>query len=149
MNTSSFRGTVMSSSNQPDNCSDSLFTLKDPSKLENLSQSDVATEYWYGGRVYYDYKKGTYKEKYNKIDLTDANKALADDFTRMVWRSTSNVSFGIKGRYVYARYCSQKGNTGDKDNYIANVKKDCIKNGVDVCFEKAALDAHNEKRAKH
>ena len=67
----------------------------------------------------------------------------------MVWKRTTTVAFGIKGRWVYARYCSVAGNTGLPASYIENVKQDCVKDAVDVCFQAAALKAHNEKRARH
>lgn len=76
-------------------------------------------------------------------------KVEADAFTRMVWKSTTRVAFGIKGRWVYARYCSNAGNTGGASNYRAEVEEDCLKDDIDVCFQRAALRAHNEKRARH
>jgi hypothetical protein len=67
----------------------------------------------------------------------------------MVWKSTTKVAFAIKDRYVYARYCSTKGNTGNTIKYKENVIEDCLKDDVDVCFQRNALEFHNEKRAKH
>jgi len=52
----------------------------------------------------------------------------------MVWKSTTKVAFAIKDRYVYARYCSTKGNEGDSTKYKENVIEDCLKDDVDVCF---------------
>lgn len=60
------------------------------------------------------------------------------------------MSFGIKGRWVYARYCDKGGEiVPDKAKNKANLAQDCIQDGVDVCFQKAALQAHNEYRARH
>jgi len=78
-----------------------------------------------------------------------SQKTLADAFTRMVWKGTTKAAFAIKGRWVYARYCSVEGNTGTTAAFITNVKQDCVKDDVDVCFQRAAIKAHNEKRARH
>jgi hypothetical protein len=59
---------------------------------------------------------------------------LVDSFTRMVWRDTTTVAFGIKDRWVVARYCKVKGNVDGVTGYKANIKQDCIKDEVDVCF---------------
>lgn len=67
----------------------------------------------------------------------------------MVWKSTTTVAFGIRDRWVWVRYCKVKGNTGAEKEYKANVKQDCIKDQIDVCFQRAALKAHNEKRTRH
>jgi hypothetical protein len=48
-----------------------------------------------------------------------------------------------------AWYCTVKGNTGGAAGYKKNVKKDCVKDGVDLCYVEMALKAHNEKRARH
>jgi hypothetical protein len=52
----------------------------------------------------------------------------------MVWKSTTTVAFGIRDRWVWVRYCKVKGNTGAEKEYKANVKQDCIKDQIDVCF---------------
>jgi hypothetical protein len=67
----------------------------------------------------------------------------------MVWAETTKVAFGIRGRWVYAWYCEKEGNQGDEEDYKKNVKKDCVKDGVDTCYLELALQAHNEKRARH
>ena len=79
----------------------------------------------------------------------ELEKVLSDSFTRMVWKRTLKVSFGIKGRWVYARYCTAEGNKGTVKEWQSNVEEDCVKDDVDVCFQRAALRAHNEKRARH
>jgi len=81
--------------------------------------------------------------------IDENHKQQADFFTMMVWKPTTSVAFGIKGRYVYARFCSPRGNQGTNTDYRNNVKKDCKKDGYDNCFMEAALKAHNEKRALH
>jgi hypothetical protein len=134
--------------------------------LPTLSTRDYATEHWYSGKQYYDFKKGTYNKKLTALiakskavggpAMTAAEKKTqatqttsADAFTRMVWKATTTVAFGIKGRWVYARYCRVAGNTGTTAGYLTNVEEDCLKDDIDVCFQRAALRAHNEKRARH
>lgn len=146
-------------------CTDSRFEEVDPAKLPTLPTKDYATEAWYLGKQYYDFKKGTYKKAL--VDLVtrsggtgtaltaaetktmNTQKTAADAFTRMVWKGTGTVAFGIKGRWVYARYCGVAGNTGGTAGYLTNVAEDCLKDDIDVCFQRAALRAHNEKRARH
>jgi len=42
-------------------CTDSRFEEDDPAKLATLATSDRATEAWYSGKQYYDFKAGTFK----------------------------------------------------------------------------------------
>lgn len=124
-----------------------MFEQVDPTKVAVLATSDDATEGWYSSKKNYAFDLGTYKV--TDPVLTDAQKLDVDEFTRMVWKETTKVSFGIKGRFVAAWYCSVEGNNGDAENYKKNVAKDCVKDGVDTCYVEMALRAHNEKRAKH
>jgi hypothetical protein len=43
-------------------CTDSRFEEVDPAKLPTLPTKDYATEAWYKGKQYYDFKKGTYQK---------------------------------------------------------------------------------------
>ena len=72
-------------------------------------------------------------EKIEKKKM-ELEKVLSDSFTRMVWKRTLKVSFGIKGRWVYARYCTAEGNKGTVKEWQSNVEEDCVKDDVDVCF---------------
>jgi hypothetical protein len=157
MNPSSYKGGPLPARAS---CGDSHYEETDPAKLPTLPTTDVATAHWYGGKAFYDFKAGTYKPKLKALIATpptaatalkqmNTQKDLADAFTRMVWKATTTVAFGIKGRWVYARYCSVQGNQGGTAGFITNVKQDCVKDDVDVCFQAAALKAHNEKRARH
>jgi len=47
---------------------------------------------------------------------------LVNAFTRMVWKDTTTVAFGIKGRWVFARYCKVEGNVDGVTAYKANIK---------------------------
>ena len=70
-----------------------------------LFNTDWATDKWYSYVKYYNYNE----PGYNKVART---------FTRVVWKSTTEVGFGIAGKYVVARYCP-KGNV--KGEYSENV----------------------------
>jgi hypothetical protein len=48
-------------------CTDSSFEEVDPAKLPTLSTSDSATQAWYSGKQYYDFKKGTYQKKLGEL----------------------------------------------------------------------------------
>jgi hypothetical protein len=144
MDDSAFDGTITASL-LPADCGQSIFEQGDPTKVALLATTDAATEGWYSGKANYAFDMGTY----SKISLSADKKLDVDDFTRMVWKATTKVSFGIKGRFVAAWYCTVKGNMGTTDEYKKNVAKDCVKEGVDTCYVEMALRAHNEKRAKH
>jgi hypothetical protein len=75
-------------------------------------------------------------------------------FTQLIWGASTKVAFGVKSPWVVAWYCPggnkpDVGETGSAAAYKANVKKTCIENGVNVCYNKAALKAHNKKRLLH
>jgi hypothetical protein len=72
---------------------------------QQLFNTDWATDKWYSYVKYYNYNE----PGYNKVART---------FTRVVWKSTTEVGFGIAGKYVVARYCP-KGNI--KGEYSDNV----------------------------
>jgi hypothetical protein len=67
----------------------------------------------------------------------------------MVWRSTTKVGFGVKGKWVIAWYCEVAGNTNGKTGYEANVGKDCVADGYNKCYADKALAAHNLRRGYH
>ena len=58
-------------------CTDSYYEEKDPAKLPTLSTSDAATEYWYSGKKYYDFKKGQYKGTLQTIHAKALGKRTA------------------------------------------------------------------------
>jgi uncharacterized protein YkwD len=74
----------------------------------------------------------------------------------MVWKGAAGkrVGFGVKDRVVYAWYCDA-GNTPDttaafKDNvFTAGNPKHCVDDTVNVCYNKKAILAHNDARARH
>jgi hypothetical protein len=68
----------------------------------------------------------------------------------MLWKGSTTVGFGLKGKYVIAWYCP-KGNTGDFKVFKKNVGTKCIATDGDMnkCFNDRALKAANAKRKLH
>jgi hypothetical protein len=74
----------------------------------------------------------------------------------MVWKGAAGkrVGFGVKDRLVYAWYCPA-GNTPETPAaFKANVfpagnPAHCIDDTVNVCYNKRAILAHNDARARH
>ena len=74
----------------------------------------------------------------------------------MVWKGApgKKVGFGVKDRVVYAWYCDA-GNTpatatAFKDNvFAAGNRKHCVDDTVNVCYNKKAILAHNDAKARH
>jgi hypothetical protein len=74
----------------------------------------------------------------------------------MVWKGApgKRVGFGVKGQVVYAWYCDA-GNTPDttaafKENvFPAGNAQHCVDDTVNVCYNKKAILAHNDARARH
>jgi len=102
MNSKNFRGSA-SQIKVPDDCTMNMYEETGPSSaVADLNRNHAATDSWYlNGEQHYNYETGAPKD-----GASNAEKAQVDDFTRMVWRSTSTVSFGIKGKYVAAWYCA-------------------------------------------
>jgi hypothetical protein len=143
----------------------SFYTEANSALVSKLETSHAATDSWYSGNTHYDYANGKYKS-----GLTAAQTKLAQAFTRMMWRSTQTVAFGIKGKYVAAWYCNPDGKTNSNGagvagsttepmaTYKANVMNSCLKlqstaSGAlqmyNECFNKRETAAHNQKRAVH
>jgi hypothetical protein len=75
-------------------------------------------------------------------------------FTQMIWAEGKKVAFGVKGPWVVAWYCPAGnkpavGEPGSPAAFKLNVKKTCIENGMNTCYNSMALKAHNEKRRLH
>jgi len=140
-------------------CSQNIYTETNPSKVNALAISDAATKAWYAGKSSYDFKlnapkKSTIPPKPLDPKVTSSIaaenkkfKEAADKFSLIVWKATTKVGFGIKGKYVIAWYCETMGNVAGK--YKENVVQDCVKDGVDTCYALRALNAHNVKRSRH
>lgn len=78
-------------------------------------------------------------------------KDKAEKFTNMIWKASTEVGFGIKGRFVIAWYCEDAGNepSGYGPKWKENVARDCDDDGVNTCYVEHALKEHNKLRAEH
>lgn len=85
------------------------------------------------------------------VDADQAKiNAAAESFTRMIWKETTEVAFGIKGRFVLAWYCSVAGNTpAGYAGWDKQVARDCDEDGVNTCYAEMARAEHNRVRAAH
>jgi uncharacterized protein YkwD len=125
-------------------CAENQFEASDEKEAKEASAS---TDFWYDKKVFYDFKAG--KEVAKSAKNGDPKKD-ADMFARLIWKSTTKVGFGQKGKYVVAWYCEEQGATGDADNYKKNIEESCIQaNGVNKCYNDAALKANNKVRDEH
>jgi hypothetical protein len=109
----------------PAGCQMSVYEEKGgDAAVKNLDKSHAATDSWYGGFQHYDYATNGYK-----AGLTDTQKKKAEAFTRMLWRGTQTVAFGVKGRWVAAWYCNPSGSTNANKAgaFKDNVMRSCLK----------------------
>jgi uncharacterized iron-regulated protein len=106
MDKSTFAG-ESSITNIPAGCQMSFYTETNTAAVADLDKSHAATDSWYSGNTYYDYANGKYTDS-----LTTAQTTLGSAFTRMLWRGTQTVAFGVKGKYVAAWYCNLSGSAG-------------------------------------
>lgn len=127
------------------NCGENVFQETSASS-GGLRFTDAASEGWYAGNKYYDESTG------RSTDPTNASKtAEAFKFTKMVWRKTTRVGFGVKGKWVVAWYCeSQPASNSPAAEFVRNVGAKCVDSAkVNVCYNELANAAHNERRTKH
>jgi len=146
-----------------DKCSQSTFVIASPTPANTLTlvADDLATPLlsavadWYTkGILLYDFVTGECPTG----KCPDAPKKItSDNLTRLLWKSTKKVGFGIRGAEVVAWFCDAKmpaltiGNAGSKTAAKANVGKTCIETPElnDSCFSTSALTAINLKRKDH
>jgi uncharacterized protein YkwD len=130
---------------RPANCGENLFEQKDAGRVEGLADSDDAVDAWFAGQADYDFAKG---EPASASDA--AKKARSDAYTRMVWKGSTKVGFGIHGRFVVAWFCETEGN---KPVTVAafkeNVPKACLAAGHNTCFDEANRKVLDERRGWH
>jgi hypothetical protein len=95
-------------------------------------------------------KRDTMNKTENKcyIQKNRAMEISANKFSQMVWLSSKKVAFGVKSPWVVAWYCPKGntpavGETGSTAAYKKNVMNTCVKNGINTCYNKFALAAHN------
>jgi len=85
-----------------------VFEQTDATKRAGMRVSDAPSDYWYDGSTYYDFTANA-----AKTAISGAETRRANEFTRLVWKTTTKVGFGISadGRYVVAWFCETPGNT--------------------------------------
>lgn len=97
----------------------------------------------------YEYKKDyDFGKDMPKLGLATLKPSAY--FTRMVWRGSTQVGFGFKGRTFVAGYCVQGPTVATTaEEYDTNVQPECVKDGYNVCFNNLQVDKHNEYRVMH
>jgi len=130
-------------------CTQNVFDQEDDAKVLELVTSDAATDSWYAGMKHFNFETGESRAP-NDTDMN--NQFLA--FSRMMWRKSTKVGFGIRGSYVMAWYCNEPMKTqtqtaADYKLYKANVGKLCLVDGYNQCYNDKAIEAHNAAREKH
>lgn len=108
--------------------------------------TDAASEYWYAGNAWYNQDTGT-----STVPTNGPLTARAFEFTKMVWKKTLKVGFGVKDKWVIAWYCdSQPKSNSPGPEFVRNVGAKCINaDGVNTCYNLMATTQHNERRAAH
>ena len=138
-------------------CGENVFDQSVAGDRAGMRTSTAPADYWYGGSAHYDFTKNLVKE-----NISAEEALLASEFTRLVWKASTKVGFGISkdGRYVVAWFCEEPGNVMKNDynqlipanaaTNAKNVGKNCInKDGVNECFNKLNTDKLLEIRATH
>jgi len=126
MNLATFTGKV-TDLKVPAGCSMNMYTERHSTAAASGRDhaANAATDNWYhSGEPYYDYTTGQ-----PRTAATAAQKLDALKFTRMMWKATKKVAFGIKDKHVVAWYCDAKGNSpaADAKAFKANVgAKNCL-----------------------
>jgi hypothetical protein len=100
--------------------------------------------------------RGTFDQTSAKcwIRNNSMKAANADNFSQMVWRDSERIAFGVRAPWVVAWYCDggntpRPGKAGSAASYEKNVARTCIVGGMNTCYNKLALKAHNDKRKMH
>lgn len=124
-------------------CGESVFTSVETLRLLTAA---LATEGWYAGIAQYDFA--------NHRGRSPQTRTYADQFTQMVWASTKQVGFGVRGDTVVAWYCAKGGNTPrTASQFKQNVNPVCISGAGDQkwysCYNKQAVERHNRYRIVH
>ena len=115
----------------------------------NYANSALLSKIFYAGADAYDFAT-------HSVKSTDTQAGL--QFAQLLWADTTEVGFGISGKFVVARYC-KAGNTplGNQYEYAKNVADEgglpiCPKQipglPFDNCFNTRALTAANLRRGQ-
>jgi hypothetical protein len=127
-------------------CGETIYehTESKQADMWDLNNKNLAMKSWVENKKFYDFTSGKSTPKEDGED-----KKKSDLFTQVVWKASTEVGFGIAGKYVVAWYC-EAGNV--KDKYLDNVGNKCILDKdekINECYNKMALKAHNAKRIDH
>jgi len=155
MNSSVFTGVASSLKPKvPTGCSMSFYEETNSAKVAALPTSHAATDAWYHeGKPWYDAATGA-----TKAGATAGQQELGYRYTRMLWKSTTKVAFGIKGKYVVAWYCSTVADEAAPKpaDFKKNVGTSCLvfdaadqKKVYNECYNKRQRTLHNAKRILH
>lgn len=125
-------------------CGQNVFALPALSKPSDVFLKNVATQDWYKGHAMYDFKTGQPKAG---SDATKIKKS--DQFVNTVWKGTTKVAFGVRGRYVVAWYCEAAATPRDAAKTLLNVGRACNTQGYDSCYNDLQTKLHNVKRKHH
>jgi hypothetical protein len=117
------------------NCGENVFQQQIPGQVAQLRFTDAASKAWYGGSANYNENTGESTQPGN-----DQATLEAFMFTKMVWKKTKRVGFGVRGKWVIAWYCeSQPASNSPGPVFVRNVGKKCIdQEGVQTCYNKMA-----------
>jgi len=136
---------------RPANCAEILFQQTAANKVDTLATSDDAVAAWYAGNTEYDAEAGA-----PKAPTDPAKKLLSDNYTKLVWESSTVAGFGIKGSIVVAWICEKPGNEPyTPEEFKKNVKGNCFVESEEdgdeynECFNTVSLAATNERRKWH
>jgi len=84
------------------NCMTNTFEQTDATKVTELVTSNAATDAWYDGMGEFNFATGE-----PIAPRVEERKKMYEDFTRMMWKKTTKVGFGIRDKWVIARYCDE------------------------------------------
>lgn len=78
---------------------------------------------------------------------------MSDNYTSLVWKTSTKTGFGIKGNKVVAWVCEAKATDRSTPAlFIKNVSANCFSAAptrYNTCFNTLSLTAANEKRVWH
>jgi len=86
--------------------------------IEENWSNVYAVDKWYAAKQYYDFPQGKAKKDDSLTTaVAAARKADVEAFTAMLWKKTTKVGFGAKGKWVVAHFCNARKTTDPKDTF--------------------------------
>lgn len=135
-----------------DNCRRNVYKYDSSDKNKDMkSLADATAADWYSGSQYYDYEKG---------DTSKVGKLKEyQKFARMIWAASTTAAFGLvhdkakENIWVVGYYCYAAPMVDDHLLDISEIKKNvgqlCMVDGYNRCYNKRALERHNQWRESH